>query len=73
MLSGKLFNKKITPDCCYCVHGTLIGEGEVACIKKGIAHIGGSCSKFSYDPLNREPEFQNALPDSSYTEDDFKL
>ena len=73
MLSGKLFNKKIVPDCCYCIHGSIIGEGEVACIKRGISQTGSSCSKFSYDPLKREPEFQRTVPKTEYTEEDFKL
>jgi hypothetical protein len=73
MLSGKLFNKKITPDCCYCLYGSIIGDDEVACVKKGISRSGSSCSKFSYDPLKREPEWQQAVAPAEYDQDDFKL
>lgn len=68
-----LFNKKITPDCAYCTYGTLIGEGEVACVKKGVSEIGLSCGKFDYDPLKRVPEFRAPLKTEEHDPKEFEL
>ncbi|HHT17466.1 MAG TPA: hypothetical protein GXZ77_07140 [Papillibacter sp.] len=51
-----LFNRRIAPSCAYCRHGSAIGNGEIACVKRGIMLAGGWCKKFSYDPIKREPE-----------------
>ena len=51
-----LFSRKVAPSCLYCRLGSNIGNGEVACIRRGITSAGGSCKRFSYDPLKREPE-----------------
>lgn len=51
-----LFSHHIPPSCSYCRFGTLIGGGEVACVKRGITDAGSSCSRYIYDPLKREPE-----------------
>ena len=55
-----LFNRKIAPSCAYCRHGREIGNGEIACVKRGIMLSGGWCRKFRYDPLKRVPE--NPVP-----------
>lgn len=51
-----LFDRKIAPSCSYCRLGTSIGNGEIACLRRGITSEGGSCKHFAYDPLKREPE-----------------
>ena len=51
-----LFSRNIAPSCSYCRNGSSIGNGEVACLKRGITSAGGSCKRFAYDPLKREPE-----------------
>jgi hypothetical protein len=51
-----LFRQKIAPSCSYCRLGRSIGNGEVACVKRGITSCAGSCKRFLYDPLKREPE-----------------
>jgi hypothetical protein len=68
-----LFNKKIEPSCAYCLHGNAIGEGQVACLKKGITDADSSCKKFSYDPLKRTPEPPQKLKKSDFSEEDFIL
>ena len=60
-----LFNKKITPDCAYCSHGTLIGEG--------VSQEGLSCGKFDYDPLKRVPDFVLSVPKTDLKPEDFEL
>jgi hypothetical protein len=51
-----LFARKIPPSCSYCRFGRHIGDGEIACLKRGISFAGSSCRKFAYDPLKRDPE-----------------
>ena len=68
-----LFNKKITPDCAYCSHRTLIGEGEVACVKKGVSQEGLTCGKFDYDPLKRVPDYVLSVPKTDLKPEDFEL
>ncbi len=68
-----LFNRKITPDCVYCVHGWSIGRGEIVCEKKGISEEGLSCRRFKYDPLKRVPDYQTILPPQEHDPEDFVL
>ena len=68
-----LFNKKITPDCSYCSYGSKIGEGEIACLKRGISAEGASCGKFSYDPLKRVPDYVSPIPETDLKPEDFEL
>lgn len=68
-----LFDKKITPSCSYCIHGTELGEGEVACIKLGITSETYSCRRFTYDPLKRVPDFIMPMPKPQFTAEDFQL
>ncbi|NLA87519.1 MAG: hypothetical protein GX847_09650 [Clostridiales bacterium] len=51
-----LFSRNIAPSCSYCRFGSGIGNGEIACLRRGITSAGGSCRRFVYDPLKREPE-----------------
>jgi len=55
-----LFRRDIDPSCAYCVSGTHIGFGEVACRKRGIMDVEGRCNAFRYEPTKREPEFPNS-------------
>ncbi len=69
-----LFSPKVTPSCSYCRRGTSIGNGEVACVRRGITSLNGSCKRFIYDPLKREPEIphylaKNILPEDVSAED----
>jgi hypothetical protein len=51
-----LFSRNIAPSCSYCRYGSSFGNDEIACLKRGIMSAGGSCGRFAYDPLKREPE-----------------
>ena len=68
-----LFNKKIEPSCSYCAKGVRINEREVACLRCGIVDAGGSCRKFRYDPLRRQPAGQAVIQTEKYSEKDFTL
>lgn len=68
-----LFNKKIEPCCSYCDSGVKISPTEVACIRRGIVSASGSCGKFKYDPLRREPPAPQALKTDGLSDEDFKL
>jgi len=57
-----LFRNDIEPCCAYCKHGSQINADRVACLKQGIVSLWGSCKKFSYDPLKRQPERPRKLP-----------
>jgi hypothetical protein len=72
-----LFSRHIPPSCSYCRYGSSIGNGEIACLRRGITSAGGSCKKFRYDPLKRVPERpqfldKKVLPENP-DEEDFKL
>ena len=51
-----LFSRNILPSCAYCQFGSVIGGGEVACIKRGIMSEVGCCRQYTYDPLKRVPD-----------------
>ncbi|MEL4105677.1 hypothetical protein AAFA46_02380 [Oscillospiraceae bacterium WX1] len=51
-----LFNRHIAPSCSHCRYGSIISDGEVACVKRGITPAHGACRRYIYDPLKREPE-----------------
>jgi hypothetical protein len=68
-----LFRKNIDPRCAYCAKGNVIGEGEVACAKRGVVSPEGHCSAFQYDPLKRVPP-RPLKPDmKTLKEEDFSL
>lgn len=49
--------KKYAAVCENCLHGRLSPDGEtVLCIKKGIVQPDGTCRRYSYDPLKRQPK-----------------
>lgn len=62
-----LFSRNIAPSCSYCLHGSSIGNGEVACTKRGIVSVAGYCRRFQYDPLKREPEMPSSYPTDQLT------
>lgn len=69
---AKIFNKKITPYCKYCIRGSLCkGTDTIICIKKGVTDINDSCRHFKYDPLKRVPLTPKA--ENNFTTEDFKL
>ncbi len=68
-----LFSKKIEPSCSYCLHGSRIGDTEVACLRRGIVSSAGCCRKFVYDPLKREPPDPAPLDTKKYSQEDFSI
>ncbi len=68
-----LFRKKIEKRCDYCLHGTVLSDEQVLCIKKGVVSAQGKCRKFCYDPCKRQPLKANAPDFEKYTEQDFRL
>ena len=68
-----LYRKKIEPCCAYCRHGCIISEEEVICSRRGVVDIAGSCGKFSYDPLKREPAHPKLLETEQFSPEDFQL
>ena len=68
-----LFNKKIGPCCGYCLHGSRISPTEVICLKFGVVNADGSCPKFRYDPLKREPDKLSPIKTEAFSTEDFEL
>ena len=71
-----LFSCNIAPSCSYCRLGTSIGNGEIACVRRGITSAGGSCKRFIYDPIKREPErplFLDKKLQEGLSNDDFTI
>ncbi len=68
-----LFKKKIDPRCAYCSKGTLLEEGQILCIKKGVVSPGDHCSGFRYDPFKRVPPKPAELDTSGLSDEDFRL
>ena len=68
-----LFRKNIDPRCAYCQRGAQINEREVACVKRGIMPVEGSCRRFRYDPLKRVPHRPAPLETARLKESDFSL
>ena len=68
-----LFEKDIEPRCAYCKRGSLLGEDQVICLKRGIMSAAGSCRAFRYDPLKPVPPRPAALDLSRLEDEDFTL
>ena len=68
-----LFEKDIEPRCAYCKRGSLLGEDQVICLKRGIMSAAGSCRAFRYDPLKRVPPRPAALDTGKLKQEDFSL
>ena len=68
-----LFRKKIVKSCSYCRFGTMLDDGLVLCIKRGVASADRKCRKFRYDPTKRIPSKPKALDFDKYDSEDFSL
>lgn len=68
-----LFDKDIEPRCAYCKRGTLLEDGQVLCVKKGVVAVSGSCRRFRYDPLKRVPPKPLAVSFAHLRDEDFTL
>ena len=68
-----LFRKKIERSCVYCIHGTVLEDGQVLCIKKGVRSVEDKCRKFKYDPCKRIPAKAKALNFEKYNQEDYSL
>jgi len=68
-----LFRKKLPKSCEYCSWGTVIGEHQILCTKRGVVAMTYACRKFSYDPCKRKPCKAKALDLTKYKETDFSL
>lgn len=64
------FGRNIKPDCGYCAYKAHSGDEICA---SGITPINGSCKKFLYNPLLREPREAVKLGKNEYSEKDFSL
>lgn len=68
-----LFRKKIEKSCSYCIHSTLLEDGQYLCAKKGIKNENDKCFRFRYDPYKRIPAKAKALDFSKYDREDYSL
>lgn len=67
-----IFDASVEPKCRYCLSGMTAADGEsVLCPKKGVCDPDGSCKKYRYDPLKREPRLP--APQMDFSEEDFSL
>jgi hypothetical protein len=73
IMTRTLFRRNIEPRCEYCRYGSAVGEGGVACVKRGITAGDAHCPRFKYDAVKREPETRRAPPQSKLTKADFEL
>lgn len=69
----KLFRKNIEPRCAYCARGARIGDGHVACVKRGVVADTDKCPAFRYDPLRRMPSRPAELNTSRLSPEDFQV
>ena len=68
-----LFRKKIERSCAYCNKSTVLSDGTILCVRRGIILQDRACRKFKYDPCKRVPPKQKASDFSKYTSEDFTL
>lgn len=68
-----LFKKSIEPRCAYCARGKDLGDGTLACPKKGVVRGASSCGAFRYDPLKRQPPRPAVTDFSRLKDEDFSL
>ncbi len=68
-----LFRKKIEPRCAYCERGRDLGNGTVACVRKGVVDEAFHCRRFRYDPLKRTPPRPATLQGDRLSAEDFAL
>ena len=68
-----LFRKDIEPRCAYCMRGSRIDEGHIACVKRGVVEDTDKCPAFRYDPLRRIPRPPANPSQKKFTKEDFEL
>ncbi len=68
-----LFRKKIACSCLYCARGTVMEDGKILCVKRGLVEEKEKCRKFKYDPCKRVPLKAKSLDFQKYEECDFSL
>ena len=68
-----LFRKKMSISCLYCARGTVMENGEILCIKRGLIAEREKCRKFQYDPCKRIPSKPKAPDFKKYENIDFSL
>lgn len=68
-----LFKKKMERSCSYCANGTVLPDGQVLCIKRGLVLPDVKCRKFTYDPCKRIPPRPKAIDFSKFEQEDFTL
>lgn len=68
-----LFRKKIEPSCIYCAHGTVLGEDQILCARKGLVECINNCPKFRYDPCKRVPPRPKQPDFEQFHDEDFSL
>ena len=69
----RLFQNKIEPRCAYCARGRELGQGQIACPKKGVMDAASHCRAFQYDPLRRTPPRPAKAEFSGLKDEDFSL
>ena len=70
-MAKKVFNKKLSRACKYCINAHSCTDTEILCKHKGVVSINDSCRKYKYDPLKREP--MNMLEKENWSAKDFEL
>ncbi|MBQ3215267.1 MAG: hypothetical protein IJB11_04025 [Oscillospiraceae bacterium] len=68
-----LFRKKSPCSCTYCARGTVMEDGQILCVKRGLITEKEKCRKFRYDPCKRTPLKAKALDLKKYDDLDFSL
>ena len=68
-----LFRKDIEPRCAYCMRGSRIDEGHIACVKRGVVEDMDKCPAFRYDPLRRTPPRPAELDTAKLSPEDFQV
>lgn len=68
-----LFRKKHPRVCSCCVHSTVLEDGLILCIKKGVRSTDEGCRRFAYDPCKRVPAKAKAPNFGKYCQEDFSL
>lgn len=64
--------REIAPKCEYCRYGRLSPDGEtVLCEKKGVVERDGTCRRYKYDILKRQPKRRPEMP--AFSAEDFEL
>ena len=68
-----LFRKNMPRSCNYCAKGTVLENGTVLCVKRGIVSAEKPCAGFKYDPCRRIPPKQKSADFRNFKDEDFSL